>query len=130
MFSTDSTAGAAGVRSTRQLKQALETVGLKEILDPKNPMASARKIVEQRFTQEGLRTLWRHKGAFWEWNGSYYKLTDDETLRAHVWEYLDNALRPDQKPFKPLRANVSKKPSIPSFAQARSLPTSKCHLST
>jgi putative DNA primase/helicase len=80
------------------------------LLDPKDPMATARKIVAKRFTTaEGIRTLWRHRGTFWLWTGSYYRLADDETLRAQVWAFLETAIRRNgglAAPFKPTRANV------------------------
>jgi len=80
------------------------------VLDPKDPMACARQIVAEKFTTNGLRTLWRYRGTFWSWTGSYYQLINDETLRAHVWEFLEKAqkltARGAMVPFKPKRVQV------------------------
>src|SRR5262249_46665073 len=63
------------------------------VLDPRNPMPSARKIVLQKFTADDKRTLWRHRGTFWTWAGSHYRLANDETMAAEVWSFLDAAKR-------------------------------------
>jgi putative DNA primase/helicase len=80
------------------------------LVDPKDPMATARKVVATSFTTpDGVRTLWRHRGTFWRWIGTHYALADDERLRARVWEFLDQAVRqagPFVVPFKPTRACV------------------------
>jgi putative DNA primase/helicase len=82
------------------------------LLDPTNPMPSARKIVALHFTNENkLRTLQRHRHAFWWHQNSHYRLTDDETLRARIWEVLESAYRETKEgktaPFKPTSARVS-----------------------
>jgi putative DNA primase/helicase len=81
------------------------------VLDPKDPMTTARMITSRDFTTaDGLRTLWRHRGTFWSWTGSYYRLADDETLRVHAWNFLERAKRlvPTGAliPFRPTRASV------------------------
>src|SRR5437868_2994298 len=80
-------------------------------LDAKDPMSIARIIVTRNFTKDGLSTLWRYRGTFWKWIGSYYQMIEDETLRAHVWEFLDKGKRQTDKgaivAFKPTRAIVN-----------------------
>jgi putative DNA primase/helicase len=97
------------------------TAGLNEprhtglILDPTDPMRSARKLVATAFSSaDGARTLHRHRGAFWSWTGSYYRLDDDETIRAQIWAFLESALVAHPKTeisrppaFRPNRARVS-----------------------
>jgi P4 family phage/plasmid primase-like protien len=61
------------------------------ILDPANPIRSARAIAQTNYVTEHGRILHRHRGTFWQWTGSYYQLADDETLRAAIWQYLENA---------------------------------------
>jgi putative DNA primase/helicase len=63
------------------------------ILSPGTPMHSARKIVARKFTKDALRTLHRHRAAFWSWTGSYYELLDQETIRSKIWEVLEKAKR-------------------------------------
>jgi putative DNA primase/helicase len=84
------------------------------ILDPDEPMLSARELVRLEFTTAGLRTLHRHRGAFWVWVGNYYRLAEDESIRASIWNFLDKAkvlIKPKDKepyiaPFKPTKARV------------------------
>jgi putative DNA primase/helicase len=85
------------------------------VLDPTNPMASARILMLNRFTIADAYMLWRHRGCFWRWTGSYYQLTNDETIHAIIWGFLEKAfkLQWDEKakkwervPFKPKSANV------------------------
>ena len=77
------------------------------VLDQADPMRSARAIIATRHTDgDGLRTLHRHRGTFWQYAGSHYRLADVETLRAHIWETLEAAFTDNSKPFKPTRARV------------------------
>jgi putative DNA primase/helicase len=80
------------------------------LVDPKDPMTTARKILATSFTTpDGVPTLWRHRGTFWRWTGTYFALADDETLRSRVWGFLDQAVKqqgPVVVPFKPTRARV------------------------
>jgi putative DNA primase/helicase len=79
-------------------------------LDPSAPLHSARILLGAQFTTPGgISTLYRHRGAFWHWIGSRYRQTDDETVRAQIWAFLEKALRREKDstvPFKPTRAKV------------------------
>lgn len=89
------------------------------ILSPGTPMHSARALVFSIFTKDELRTLHRHRAAFWSWTGSYYDLVDQETVRSGIWEFLEKAKRRektkdkdgDEKletvPFKPKSSLVT-----------------------
>ncbi len=96
-----------------KLKKALK--GGKEaapslVLDPKDAIRSARELLARNFIADGLRTLHRHRNAFWIWTGSYYLLADDEVIASKIWILLENALLLTDKdelvPFKPSRAKV------------------------
>jgi hypothetical protein len=56
----------------RQIERARERTGSALVLDPQDPMHSARELLAARFTLDGKRTLHRYRGAFWSWTGSYY----------------------------------------------------------
>jgi P4 family phage/plasmid primase-like protien len=112
-------AAAAGLRDN-EIRKTLDsgiTAGKKEsrfagkILDPANPMRSARAMAQAKYITEHGRILHRHRSTFWWWTGSYYQLIDDETLRADIWQYLENAhtRSKDGKltAFKPTRDRVS-----------------------
>jgi hypothetical protein len=81
------------------------------VLDPHDPMPSARELVANNFITDELRTLHRHRGAFWVWGGSYYLLADDEMIEAKIWTLLEKAKRLVEKgppvPFKPNCSRVS-----------------------
>ena len=80
------------------------------ILDPNNPMQSAHELVGVMFIKDAHRTMHRHRGAYWLWSGTHYRLVDDETVRAKVWDFLEGARRLTNKgipaPFKPKRDSV------------------------
>jgi hypothetical protein len=67
------------------------------VLDPANPIGSARALLDAIFTHtdgyKRFRKLHRHRGAFWQWTGSYYRLADEETIRPEFWTYLEKAFR-------------------------------------
>jgi putative DNA primase/helicase len=79
-------------------------------LDPTDPMYSARILLEAKFTgrEDELPQLHRHRGSFWLWTGSYFRLTDDETIRAEIWKFLERSYVRGKsgKAFKPNRARV------------------------
>jgi putative DNA primase/helicase len=81
------------------------------ILDPRDPMQAARALVTTRFVNDDHRLLHRHRGTFWRFNTNHYTLADQETMRAEVWTFLEQAQRRGQgnklMPFKPNRARVS-----------------------
>jgi putative DNA primase/helicase len=81
------------------------------VLDPRDPMHAARTLVTARFMNDDHRLLHRHRGTFWRFQNNHYLLADQETVRAEVWRFLEQAQRlgGDNKlePFKPNRARVS-----------------------
>jgi putative DNA primase/helicase len=82
------------------------------VLDPNDPLNSARALRTKKFTINGMLTLWRHRGCFWSWTGSYFARADDETIRTQIWTFLEQAKKLNKAsgkkivPFKPKRANV------------------------
>ncbi|TIX17237.1 MAG: hypothetical protein E5V41_11455 [Mesorhizobium sp.] len=81
------------------------------ILDPADPMRSAKSMVAARYTDDKrLRTLQRHRSTFWVWNGAHYAIADDEHIEADVWEFLALAQQPGKlglEKFKPNSARVA-----------------------
>jgi putative DNA primase/helicase len=100
--------GAAEMKSKANDKSSKQRA---ELLDPADPMSSAHVLMTKKFTLDGMPMLWRHRGCFWLWSGSYYQLANDETINTHVWNFLEQAKRLMGKseivPFKPKRANVA-----------------------
>jgi putative DNA primase/helicase len=79
------------------------------ILDPRDPMATARHLVATQFTDD--HRLLHHRGSFWRFAKNHYVPADIETIRATIWTFLEHALQIGKKnittPFKPNRARVS-----------------------
>jgi putative DNA primase/helicase len=83
------------------------------VLDPRDPLPSARALVRQAFTQSDVRILHHHRGAFYRWTGAYYRPVDTNTITAMTWTFLERALvladkkkKKQKQPFKPNRARV------------------------
>ena len=76
------------------------------ILDPSDPLPSARALIEQRYQVGDHRTLHHHAGVFYAWSGACYPPADDATIRAIVYCFLEGAMRPDGKPFRPTSNKV------------------------
>jgi putative DNA primase/helicase len=81
------------------------------ILDPRDPLPSARKLIEKEYTARGSRVLHRHRGAFYHWNGSRYEEIDVETIRSALWRFLEVAKRLEKREivtaFQPTRNKVA-----------------------
>lgn len=81
------------------------------ILDPRDPLPSARALLSACYTVGGLRTLHHHRGGFYQWNGAHYRDADQDAMHAAIWAFLDQALRhtPEKElgPFQPNRSRVS-----------------------
>jgi putative DNA primase/helicase len=86
-------------------------VDLSLILDPAEPLRSARIFVERHYTTNGLRTLHHHADAFYEWNGRCYRPSDPLAIRSKIYAYLESALQRASKgmlvPFQPNKARVT-----------------------
>lgn len=79
--------------------------GAAVVLDRRDPMAAARKMVTGLFTDaEGRRTLHRYRAGFWHYDGACYRELADEEARAKVWTFLEQARASTDNgtaPFKP-----------------------------
>ena len=82
-----------------------------DVLDPRNPMRSARQLVRTCFVdRDNHRLLHHHRGAFWQFQSNHYASADTETIRTAAWKFLESAKCKRGKavvPFKPTRARVS-----------------------
>jgi putative DNA primase/helicase len=82
------------------------------ILEPSKPMRIAQRFVEDCYSAVGTRTLHRHTGVFYHWNGTHYPEASDDTVRTEVYWYLEKAKKNTDKgsivPFNPTQAVVNK----------------------
>ena len=61
------------------------------LLDPADPMRSAQKMIELRFSHPNGRLLYRHRETFWIWDGSRYALQTKEDVRATIYAFAEHA---------------------------------------
>ena len=83
----------------------------KVVLDPGDPLPSARQFLERKYTRHDERTLHHHAGVFYGWNGNCYPEADNAAIRAELYQFLEGAVRlkgtGEQQPFKPTQLKVS-----------------------
>jgi putative DNA primase/helicase len=71
------------------------------------------KIFLERHMYEGLPTIRHYQDQFLEWRGNAYHAMDENDVRAILYEFLDNCIKPAKKsddppePVKPTPALVS-----------------------
>ncbi|UJW75938.1 DNA primase family protein [Rhizobium sp. SL42] len=80
------------------------------ILDPRDPMPSARALLADGFMSDGLRTMHHYRGTFWRWDSACYRDADADYMQAQIWDFLDDAKRYGKDgeifPFQPNRSAV------------------------
>jgi hypothetical protein len=80
------------------------------ILSRRVPLESARQLIQRRYTQVGGRAIHHQQGVFYVWDGTHYRETSRDEIRAFVYEFLDSAKCLDSNskpvPFNPNRAKV------------------------
>ncbi|MFG1346123.1 phage/plasmid primase, P4 family [Xanthobacter autotrophicus DSM 431] len=84
-------------------------LGAPLVLDRRDPLQSARKLLADRYTENGVRTLHHHRGTFHEWTGVHYRQADPGAVDAIIWTFLEHAIcltETDPEPFRPTRARV------------------------
>jgi putative DNA primase/helicase len=73
------------------MAEMTETIAPNVELDPATPLNTAHAIVETRYTTQGARTLHHHSGEFFRWAGTHYEPVDGDTMRSHVYDFMDSA---------------------------------------
>ena len=69
------------------------------VLDPRDPMKSARQLIDERFRDGGHQTLYRHRGTYWHFSGCRYHPIDEERIRRVIWCFLEGARTYKQKRY-------------------------------
>lgn len=83
------------------------------ILNPAEPMKSARVFVENRYTSGTTQTLYNQNEVFYQFKAPAYRETEEPAMRAEVWKFLDDAQawsgekEPTLGPFQPNTSKVS-----------------------
>ena len=78
------------------------------VLDPREPLVSAREFLARQHTAGDLHTLHFHRGEFFSWDGAAYRPMQDTEIRAELYDFLDRAKHLKGKLFEPFRPNRSK----------------------
>lgn len=134
------------VRLQRRSTLPPDLDNLKLILDPGQPLIAARNFLRLHFCNgaglvyegEGItsalmpehienRVLYCQGGVFYTWDGSHYPAIEEETVRAMIYDFLDQCWRAGDKgdeyvKFDPTRDKVSN--VMDSVRAICSLPTS------
>ena len=101
---------AATLEAVLQPDQASES---RVVLDPRDPLAIARRVLAERFAHEasGWPLLRSWRGDLRGWTGTHYPVVEDAGVRAALYEYLECAHRPAKgdttEPFRPTAAAVN-----------------------
>ena len=77
------------------------------VLNRRTPLDSARLFIRAKFTDAEARTLHRHKGQFYKWNGRCYPAIENEEIRAALYDFLDSAKTEKDAPFDPNTTKVN-----------------------
>ena len=76
-----------------------------ELLDPADPMRSARRMVEVLFTDpDGRRLLHHHRGDFRQFRSNHYAYATTETIHSVVWSFLERSKQSGEGPGCSLQA--------------------------
>ncbi len=82
----------------------------RRVLSPGDPLPSAAAMIEDKFTEGGLRTLHYVGGEFLKFTGTHYEAMSDKDINAEVWNYLGGCYRPNGEkeplPFAPTTNKV------------------------
>ncbi|TPG13538.1 hypothetical protein EAH84_04885 [Sphingomonas oligophenolica] len=66
------------------------------VIDPRDPMSTARQVYSRRFSRNDQPVLIRSGGSWYEYANSYYRERDEEVVRSAVWQLLETALTVDK----------------------------------
>ncbi len=80
------------------------------ILDPKAPMASARRLLADRYTIDAAQLLYHHRGTFYGWTGTHYLEITPQYVDSDIYHFLEYAYRrgePSIVRYEPTRAKVA-----------------------
>jgi putative DNA primase/helicase len=100
--------GTNGTHGTRSSALIAERI----VPAPSNPMAVARALVAECFTDEsGTIVIRSWRGGFCAWDGRCWPERDEATVKAEVYRFLEHALyetdKGEVKPFAPTRTKVA-----------------------
>ena len=80
------------------------------ILDHRDPMGMARRLVSDRYSHDGFQTVHHFQGIYHIWDGTRYVSVSEDAIRAALYSFLDRAYKytkdRELEEFKPTRYRV------------------------
>ena len=92
-------------RATRGPARRRAPTKLISILDPSDPLRSARDFVENYHRVDGIFTLRHHHGVFYGFEDGWYRQRDRADVRADLYAFLEAARRRTSGGLEPFRPN-------------------------
>ena len=80
------------------------------VLDPSDPLATARRFVAEEFTLDKVRLLHHHHGDFFSWEKTCYTLLPESEIRAKVYLFCEESVQKKEgspTAFRPSSRKVS-----------------------
>jgi putative DNA primase/helicase len=83
------------------------------ILNPHEPLVAARIFVETRYMFDNAQSLYNQNAVFYRYAPPAYRETEEPTIRAEIWKFLDTAITwsggkdPTLGPYQPTSTKVS-----------------------
>jgi putative DNA primase/helicase len=81
---------------------------------PSNPMAVARRLVAERYSDGSTDLLLTWRGGFYRWNGRCWREWDEAAIRAEAYRFLEHAeylamgsTGPERRPWEPTRPKIA-----------------------
>jgi len=75
------------------------------------PLNSAREMIRRRYMHPDAQTIHHQQATFHVWTGTHYIESAPEEIRAHVYNFLDGAMRVNENdklaPFNPNKAKIA-----------------------
>jgi putative DNA primase/helicase len=108
LASREHEAGSAG--DTESDGTIADTREVRVLPPPSNPMAVARRLVDERFIDGATVILRAWRGGFRAWDGRCWPERDEASVRAEAYKYLEDAWYEGAhglRPWEPTRAKVA-----------------------
>ena len=91
------------------------------ILNPGDPLSSARKLLSLRCTEDGLRTLHYYRGSVYHYTGTHYREFEEVEIRRLIYEFLESAKQKSGEKLTSFQPNKSKVTEVVDALKAAAL---------
>jgi putative DNA primase/helicase len=76
------------------------------IISPSAPMTVAGTFLNHVYGDERYPRLVRHRGVFYQWNGTAWSEIGEEPIRAKIYDFLAKCFRSGEKGLDPIHPNI------------------------